>query len=87
MGVLLQEARAGDAVARSRFIDSLLQLTATVARRECPSWMRPMDAIQEANVVLLRLVDDPDVTDPEQVLAAAIQSWLVSLHPETAFVH
>lgn len=81
--LLLRQAREGDAVARSRFIDSLLPLTATVAMRECPPWMRPLDAIQEANVVLLTLVDDPDVTDPEQVLAAAVQSWLASMHPDS----
>lgn len=73
---LLEQARDGDAEARSRFIDSLLPLTATVAVRERPAWMQPLDAIQEANVVLINLVDNPEVADPGQVLAGAVQTHL-----------
>jgi DNA-directed RNA polymerase sigma subunit (sigma70/sigma32) len=54
----LVRAREGDQVARRRVIEGNLEVTAHLALRLAPDWMRPLDAIQEANLVLVRLVDD-----------------------------
>ena len=54
--------RAGDETARRRLIEGYLELTALLAIRLAPDGMRPLDAIQEANLVLIRLVDDTAVT-------------------------
>src|SRR5438309_10068136 len=54
--------RPGDQRARKRLIEGHLELTALLAIRLAPGRMRPLDAIQEANLVLIRLVDDPSVT-------------------------
>jgi hypothetical protein len=56
--------RNGDDAARSRVIEGYLELTALLAARLAPDWMRSIDAIQEANVVLTQLVDDKSVPRP-----------------------
>lgn len=76
---LLALARGGDAVARRRAIESLLLEAATVATRDCPVGMRALDAIQEANVVVVRLVDDDQTPDPAAVLDDAVRGHFASL--------
>jgi hypothetical protein len=71
--------RGGDAAARKRYIESLLLEAATVATDECPQGIRPLDAIQEANVVLVHLVDDSQVPDPANVLIDAVRHHLSSM--------
>jgi DNA-directed RNA polymerase sigma subunit (sigma70/sigma32) len=60
----LQRAREGDESARRRVIEGHLELAALLALRLAPTWMRPLDAVQEANLVLIRLIDDTSVDHP-----------------------
>ena len=62
----------GDETARKRLLEGHLELGALLARRLAPTWMRPIDAIQEANVVLARLVDDKSVALPVRELTSAL---------------
>jgi hypothetical protein len=62
-------ARGGDATARKRYIESLLLEAAT-------------DAIQEANVVLVDLVDDSQLPDPATALVEAVRRHLSSITSE-----
>ena len=79
---LVERARGGDAEARKRAIESLLPEAATVATSECPVGMRVLDAIQEANVVVVRLVDDEQVPDPASALGDAVRRHLSALAVE-----
>ena len=76
---LLARARLGEANARKRYIECLLLETASIATSECPPGMRPLDAIQEANVILVRLVDDDQTPDPAAVLDDAVRGHLAAL--------
>jgi DNA-directed RNA polymerase sigma subunit (sigma70/sigma32) len=68
----LKRAREGDESARRRVIEGYLEVTALLALRLAPDWMRPLDAIQEGNIVLLRLVDDVSVAVPAARLSEAL---------------
>ena len=76
---LLSDARQGDEVARKRLIEGLLAFIANAATAGRPEGMPAIDAIQEANVVLTRLVDNPAVPDPRAVLRQAVAAHLRSL--------
>jgi hypothetical protein len=52
---LLPRARAGDESAKRELVEGYLELSAMLATRLGPEWMRPLDAIQEANVVMTRV--------------------------------
>lgn len=68
---LLGSARAGDAEAKKVVVESMLFDVARIAvGHSRPRWARDVDKIQEANVVLLRAVDDPGVDD---LLAALME--------------
>jgi hypothetical protein len=69
---LLAASRTGDATARKRLFDSYLELAALLALRLGPVWMRPLDAIQGANVVLGRLLDDGSVISPVRELTPVL---------------
>jgi histidinol-phosphatase len=68
---LLARARAGDRAARKAVAESYLELAAMLALKHRPPGMREIDAIQEANVALMRLIDGsgerPAVELPEAV--------------------
>jgi DNA-directed RNA polymerase sigma subunit (sigma70/sigma32) len=68
----LKRAREGDESARRRLIESYLEVTALLVLRLAPDWMRPLDTIQEGNIVILRLVDDASVADPAARLSDAL---------------
>jgi len=55
---LLLRGAEGDHDARKRVIEGNLEVAARLALRLAPHWMRPLDAVQEANLVLVRLVED-----------------------------
>ena len=82
---LLSQARAGHLDARQRYIDCLLHEAATISLRERPSWMPELDAVQEANLVLVRLVDNPEVADPQREIQAAVRAHFSSLSETPAF--
>jgi hypothetical protein len=65
---LLDGARRGNHEAAERFIEGCLEVTALLALHLAPAWMTPLDAIQEANIVLMGLVDDSSVQSPVAVL-------------------
>ena len=69
---LLAQARAGDDRARTRFIQGLLEYTAGCAVAHAGGDRSELDAIQEANLVLMRLVNDVDVADPRAALPSAL---------------
>ena len=75
----LVDARKGDQVARDKIVEGLLQLAADSAKAVRPPGVSEIDAIQEANVVVTRLVDDPEVANPRAALAEAIDGHLRSL--------
>jgi DNA-directed RNA polymerase sigma subunit (sigma70/sigma32) len=53
---LLELARAGDVEARHTLVRAYLSRTAKIGLRLAPEGMADLDAVQEANFVLLRLV-------------------------------
>jgi DNA-directed RNA polymerase sigma subunit (sigma70/sigma32) len=69
---LLSACRDGDEGARTRLVNGYLELVALLALRLAPIDMRPLDAIQEANVVLIRLLEDESVTAPSAALTSAL---------------
>jgi hypothetical protein len=71
---LLPQARAGDAEAEAQVQRGLLELTAVLTRHLAPPTMAPLDAVQEANVVLMALVRDPAVPSPVLALPSALQA-------------
>jgi DNA-directed RNA polymerase sigma subunit (sigma70/sigma32) len=76
---LLEAARAGDESSRRFAIEGLVEISALLAIRYAPEGLRLIDAIQEANVVLCRLVDDAKCPDPALLLASAIKERLEAL--------
>ena len=48
-------------------------MTAKIAIENKPPRMRPIDAIQEGNLVLMRLIDDAQVASPLAELPLAVQ--------------
>jgi DNA-directed RNA polymerase sigma subunit (sigma70/sigma32) len=69
---LLSRGRNGDEEARQRVIEGYLELTAVLAIRLAPDWMRSLDAVQEGNAVLTPLVDDTSVPRPAVRLTDAL---------------
>lgn len=68
---LFRLARSGDGRAKVDLVRACLLETAQVvldARR--PDWMLALDAVQDANLVLMRLVDDPAITHAGELPAA-----------------
>jgi hypothetical protein len=65
--------------AKNKVIRGYLPVTALLALHLAPAWMSRLEAIQEANIVLMRLVKDPSVPRP---LAAALTSALVKRYAE-----
>ena len=68
----LKRAREGDEPARKRVVEGHVELTALLALRLAPDWMRPDEAVQEANIVLVRLIDDASVDRPAVRLTDAL---------------
>ena len=69
---LINAAGEEDAKARDQLIRSYLYITALIGLRLARPTMKPHDAIQEANVVLLRLIDT-GVEKPAVELGPAIE--------------
>lgn len=69
---LLAAARGGDDQARKKVIESYLALTAHLALKHSPADADGLDAIQEANLVLIRLIEDPVVPDVAEALPGAV---------------
>lgn len=72
---LLRRARVGDPEARQRLIEGHLELTALLAWNLRPVWLAPVDAVQEANLILVRLVEDPACATPGAEIAAALDDF------------
>ena len=68
--MLLESARSGDAEARETLVRAYLYRTAEIALRSAPEGMDKLDAIQEANIVLLRLVKQPEPSFADHLEAA-----------------
>lgn len=69
---LLAAARGGDEQAKKRAIESYLALTAHLALKFSPADVDGLDVIQEAQLALIRLIDDPTVSEVAHVLPAAV---------------
>jgi hypothetical protein len=81
---LLKRARDGDAGARHDYVYALCQRSAWAALAARPAWLRRVYAIQQALIVLRDLVEDPAVTDPEQVLVDRVRDHLRAMQPPPA---
>jgi hypothetical protein len=57
-GRLVKAARQGDEKAKHQLIKSYLSITAEIGLRLARPTMTPLDAIEAANIVLLRLIDE-----------------------------
>lgn len=79
---LLARARAGDRAARKAVTESYLELAAMLALKHRPPGMREIDAIQEANVVLMRLIDG-SADRPAAELPDAVRRHLDGLDIES----
>ena len=80
-GLLKRAREQQDQGAKVRLVESYLARTAEIALRVLPSWMRPIDAISEANLALIGIVDDPAVRRPARVLEQRIRDHLEDLAP------
>ena len=69
---LMKAAREGDAQARQQLIESYLPVAAEIGLRLARPTMEPLDAVHEANIVLLRLID-AGVEKPAVELGPAIE--------------
>ena len=65
---LARLAAQGDRESRDRLVETYLDRVARIAQELAPSSMRPLDAIQEANIVVVRAIAEglcaPDL-EPE----------------------
>jgi DNA-directed RNA polymerase sigma subunit (sigma70/sigma32) len=77
----LLSARSGDEEAHRRVIEGYLELTAILAVRLAPRWLGWLDAVQEANLVLLETVNDDSVAVPASCLADRLLEHFDSLEP------
>ena len=74
---LLAEVRSGNEPARKHLIESFLLDVARIAiAHDEPRWMVDVDKIQEANLVLFRVLDDPAVDDVLDALKTRIPARL-----------
>ena len=71
---LLASIRSGDEGAKKRLVEAYLNLTAQLGLRLAPTWLRRIDAIQYANLELIRLLEDPSSEPMPVVLAQAIHA-------------
>ena len=78
---ILAVARTGDELARRQVLQGNLELAAVLALRLAPPWLAWLDAMQEANLVLLQTVDDDSVAVPATCLASRILDYFNSLNP------
>lgn len=78
---LLVSARSGDEEAHRRVIEGYLELMAMLAFRLAPPWLGWLDAVQEANLVLLQTVNDDSVDVPAACLATRLIDHFDSLEP------
>jgi DNA-directed RNA polymerase sigma subunit (sigma70/sigma32) len=69
---LLDAARRGDEEARRSVSQGQLVAAAEFALAVARPWMRSLDAIQEANLVLFRLIDDEKVSLVSERLHEAV---------------
>jgi len=69
---LLAAARAGDKGTESQAIQGNLELAAVLALRLAPELLDAVEAVQEANLVLVRAVDDAQCVAPSIELAERI---------------
>jgi hypothetical protein len=63
----LAKARTSDESsrdARESLVEGCLATTAFLALNLAPSWMSDLDAIQSANLILSKLIEDPLVSNP-----------------------
>lgn len=79
---LLHRAREGDDHAETELLQGLLELTAVMTQHLAPSTMRTLDAIQEANLVLMTLVKDRAVASPVHALPEALDQRFAELEGE-----
>lgn len=79
---MLQRTRSGDGEAEMELARGLLELTAVVTRHLAPPTMRTLDAIQEANVVLMALLQDRSVASPVHALPGALSRRFVDLEED-----
>ena len=76
---LLARARAGDAESKRRLIEGHLELTAMLAWSLRPVWLAPIDAAQEANLILVRLIEDQTCPVPLAELIPALDDFFRNL--------
>jgi DNA-directed RNA polymerase sigma subunit (sigma70/sigma32) len=76
---LLLRTRAGDTDARKQLIESHLELAALLGWKLRPNSMPAVDAAQEANVILIRLIDDPECPTPAVALGPALDEFFRGL--------
>ena len=79
---LIKLARTGDQGAKKKLVEAHLRWAAILADLLKPDSMSPIDAIQEANLVLMRLVDRADVESIGSELGNAVKAHFDSTYPE-----
>jgi hypothetical protein len=79
---LLQRTRSGDGEAETELARGLLELTAVLTRHLAPPTMRTLDAIQEANLVLMALLQDRSVASPVHALPGALSRRFAHLEED-----
>ena len=76
---LLESARSGDVEARDTLVRAYLFRTAEIALRLAPEGMDKLNAVQEANLVLIRLVDQAPEPSIAHHLEPAIRNHFGTL--------
>lgn len=79
---LIELARKGDRNAKKKLVEAHLRWAAILADLLKPDTVSPIDAIQEANLVLMRLIDREDVESIGSELGNAVKAHFNSTYPE-----
>ena len=76
---MLESARSGDVEARETLVRAYLYRAAEIALRLAPEGFDKLDAVQEANIVLVRLVDQAPQPSIAHHLELAIRNHFGTL--------
>ena len=78
---LIELARSGDQSAKKKLVEAHLKWAAILADLLKPDSVSPIDAIQEANLVLMRLIDREDIQSIGSELGDAVKEHFRSTYP------
>jgi hypothetical protein len=67
---------------REEVLEGCLEVAALLALHVAPPWMSDLDAVQEANLTIMKLIDDSSVPSPVAALTPALLKRFGEMEPE-----